>query len=393
MFTCAWVAVRMLRDYLKTTLPIQIWHIGPEEMSPAMIALMADQQVECVDALALAHQEEGDVELGGFELKSFALLHCRFRQVVLLDADNVPLIDPAELLEHEAFRREGSIFWPDLLSISASSRIWELCAVNFRQMPSFESGQMVIDRERHFPALALSWFLNRHARIIYRHIYGDKDTFLLAWLALGAPFHLVAHSVRRLYGCLCQHHPDGRRMFQHRSLRKWKLHGENPLIQGFLEEERCLGYLQELRSAWNGRVFAPPPYDREMRDLESQLLAQRFFRLETVTVGAELVELLPGNLLRSGRPQPVCWWLMRDGQHVKLLLGEDRVINRCFDSHSPDYWRSRASNTREQDLVLTFERDPGSLTPRGHNTSSATSILKGWQRNYRPLHAGKGESS
>ncbi|MCA3575635.1 MAG: hypothetical protein IOC86_17070, partial [Aestuariivirga sp.] len=112
LFTCAWVAVRMLRDFLKTSLPIQVWHIGEQEMSPAMIALMAEQQVETVDALALMGREQADVELGGFELKSFALLHCPFREVVLLDADNVPLIDPAELFTQAAFRESGALFWP-----------------------------------------------------------------------------------------------------------------------------------------------------------------------------------------------------------------------------------------------------------------------------------------
>lgn len=395
MFTCAWVAVRMLRDVLRSDLPIQIWHIGPGEMSPAMIALMAEQQVETVDALARLGPEDGQMELGGFELKSLALLRCEFREVILLDADNVPLIDPEELFEHGAFRGTGALFWPDLVSISPASRIWELCGVAHRDMPSFESGQLVIDRERHGPAIALSWFLNRHSRIVYRHIYGDKDSFMMAWLALGESYHLVPHPVRRLYGSLCQHHPDGRRMFQHRCLRKWKLHGENPPIDGFQQEEACLGYLQELRSAWTGRVFTPPAYDSEMRDLERQLVRQRFFRLETVSISVELVEVLPGNLMRHRLPQPACWWLSREGRDIVLCIGEDGAINRRFERQSAgsEYWRSSPRDTREQDLVLTFEDDPVSLVPRGHNTGSVFSSFTGWQRNYVPVPATRGQRS
>ena len=381
LFTCAWVAVRMLRDFLKTSLPIQVWHIGEQEMSPAMIALMAEQQVETVDALALMGREQADVQLGGFELKSFALLHCPFREVVLLDADNVPLIDPAELFTQAAFRESGALFWPDLVSLSASSRIWDLCGVAYRRMPSFESGQLAVDRERHLPALALSWFLNRNARLVYRHIYGDKDSFLMAWLALDVPFHLIGHPARRLHGCLCQHHPDGRRMFQHRNQRKWMLHGENPAIGGFLEEERCLGYLADLRSRWNARVFRPPALDNEMINVAEDLLAQRAFRLETVSVRSELIELLAGNLARR-RGRPVQWWLSREDGEIMLSVGEDMVIRRVFRRIAPDYWRSPATHRGEQDLVLTAEHDPLALAPKGHSSDGIDLILGDWTGNY-----------
>ena len=34
-------------------------------------------------------------------------------QVLLLDADSVPLIDPLELFESEEFQTSGNLFWPD----------------------------------------------------------------------------------------------------------------------------------------------------------------------------------------------------------------------------------------------------------------------------------------
>lgn len=382
MFTCAWVAVRMLRDALKTNLPIEIWHIGPQEMSPAMRALMAELQVETVDACS--HVDEG-IALGGFELKSLALLKCSFREVVLMDADNVPLIDPDELFAHASFRDAGAIFWPDLMSIAASSRIWELCGIDHRPMPSLESGQMAIDRVRHYPALALSWFLNRNSSIVYQHVYGDKDCFLLAWLALGEPFHLVQHDVKRLYGCLCQHHPDGRRMFQHRNGRKWKLFGENQAISGFTAEETCLGYLADLRARWNGRVFLPPDCDNEMQALADELAGQRFFRLETVSIGAELIELRPGNLLLRNHKPAATWWLERQGSDIVLAMGEDHVVNRRFENRGPGYWRSVATRHDAEELIFTAETDPAALAPRGHNTQSVISTLRNWQRNYEGL--------
>lgn len=387
MFTCAYVAARMLRHHLKTNLPIEVWHLGPGEMSPAMAALLREIDVETVDALALAGSDGGG--LGGFELKSFALLHCRFREVLMLDADNVPLIDPLQLFEDERFRGTGALFWPDFVSLKPSSGIWDLCGVSYRHMPSFESGQMMIDRARHLPALVLSWFLNRNSNVTYQHVYGDKDSFLIAWLALEAPYHLVAHPAKRLQGTICQFHPDGRRMFQHRNQQKWKLIGGNIHVEGFVEEATCLSYIADLMAAWHGRVFTPPSPDEGLRALERDLAAQRVFRIETVSIGAVLVELRPGNLmLRDGGPAQ-CWWLSREHGVPLLHIGEDEIWNRRFVPYGADYWRSAARAPDEQDLILTPAADPDSLRPRGHNSASAMTSLKGWFRNYEFLDGQK----
>lgn len=384
MFTCAWVTVRMLRGVLKTRLPIQVWHLGQDEMSPAMAALLAEQDVETVDALAMAGALHAST-IGGFELKSFALLNCAFHDVILLDADNVPLIDPEELFDHESFRNTGAVFWPDLVSLSASSRIWQLCGVPYQPMPSFESGQAAIDRVRCFPALSLSWFLNRNSRLVYEHIYGDKDTFLMAWLALGQPFHLVPHHARRLYGCICQHHPDGRRMFQHRNSQKWRLHGFNPLMEGFLEEETCLGFLAELRARWTGRIFTPPPADEEMRRIEQDMIAARTFRLETVSIGSETVELYPHNLMRRQAGKTASWWLSRENGDIALRMGDDHVLNQRLLRHDIHYWRRQAAGADDQDVILMHEPGLSVQQPAGHNTDSIYNIFTDWKKNYQAL--------
>jgi hypothetical protein len=37
--------------------------------------------------------------LGGWQLKPYSIVHCPFREVLFLDADNVPLRDPTFLFE------------------------------------------------------------------------------------------------------------------------------------------------------------------------------------------------------------------------------------------------------------------------------------------------------
>ena len=55
-FPCAWVAVKMLR-YLGCTLPIELWHLGAREMTPAMRALTAPLGVRCSAWLGVMFQE------------------------------------------------------------------------------------------------------------------------------------------------------------------------------------------------------------------------------------------------------------------------------------------------------------------------------------------------
>ncbi len=109
LFTCAWVAIGILRRVLGCRLPIQLWHLGPEEIGPPMQALLEELDVEVVDALELAERYPLRI-VGGWELKSYAIVHSRFREVFLLDADNVPLIDPASLFELAAIRRRRRDF-------------------------------------------------------------------------------------------------------------------------------------------------------------------------------------------------------------------------------------------------------------------------------------------
>src|SRR3979411_951574 len=47
-FTCAWVCLAMLRRVLSCMLPIEVWYLGPDEMSPHMKKLLERFDVECV---------------------------------------------------------------------------------------------------------------------------------------------------------------------------------------------------------------------------------------------------------------------------------------------------------------------------------------------------------
>ena len=55
--------------------------------------------------------------------------------------------------------------------------------------------------------------------------------------------------IHAIESTMCQHDFKGRRIFQHRNMAKWRLHG-NPRIAGFSQEEACLRFIEQLTPHW-----------------------------------------------------------------------------------------------------------------------------------------------
>ena len=339
LFTCAWIAIALLRRRLGCTLPIEVWYLGPEEMGPPMRALLEELDAHPVDALEVAKRHPVE-RLGGWELKPYAVMHSRFREVLLLDADNVPVQDPAFLFDRPEFRDTGALFWPDIVRLSADNEVWAISGLPYRDTPSVESGQMVLDKSRCWPALSLAHWINQRSDNFYEFLHGDKDTFLIAWLKLGQPYHLIRHRPKRLEGTLCQRDPDGAVLFQHRNGAKWVLDGNNPRIDGFHLNGECQALLAELATLWDGRIFNAPPRSDEARRLEADLSHIRRFRFVRVSSDERLIELLPDHRIRPGRGSELYWYVAdcRDGQELCL---EGRGLRSCALRREEAIWRGR----------------------------------------------------
>jgi Mannosyltransferase putative len=199
MLACAWVCVCMLRRKLGCDLPIQLWHLGSEELPPEPASAFAELGVEAVDALEVRREHPARM-LGGWELKPYALVHSPFREVLVLDADNVAVLDPAFLFETEQFAATGALFWPDTVQLTRDNGLWELCGVAYQSEPAWETGQAVVDKTRCWNALALTLEMNMHSDVVFRHSQGDKDTFHLAWLMLDQPYAMTPHPAKPIPG-------------------------------------------------------------------------------------------------------------------------------------------------------------------------------------------------
>jgi len=210
-FTNAWVCIKMLR-HLGCGLPIQLWHLGRREMDERMRAIVGPLNVECVDAKIVKKAHPARI-LNGWEVKPYAIIHSPFKEVLLLDADNVCVTNPEFLFDASQYHETGAIFWPDWGRLGPDRQIWNICGVESRDVPGFESGQIVIDKQKCWEPLLLAMWYNEYSDFYYRHIHGDKETYHMAFRKLGRPYSMIPWPIKSLAGTMCQHDFNGNSIF------------------------------------------------------------------------------------------------------------------------------------------------------------------------------------
>mmetsp|Transcript_15139 Transcript_15139/g.42410 ORF Transcript_15139/g.42410 Transcript_15139/m.42410 type:complete len:821 (+) Transcript_15139:412-2874(+) len=231
----AYAAVKVLRRQ-GCLLPVELWHL-PDELNTnsAVVKLLLKEYAVLknieLGRSKLCHPKSPKC----FNVKIHSLYYSSFDQVLLLDSDNFAVRDPTYLFHTPEFASTGAVFWPDywrpgnnVFHVEPESLLWELTGVTYVDMFEQESGQLLVDRRRHAAAMDVMMFYARPGNILYRFnlVYGDKDLFRLAWLRVGAPFHMVEHppgwagQKRDLGFCgmtMVQHDPAGELLFLHRN--------------------------------------------------------------------------------------------------------------------------------------------------------------------------------
>jgi hypothetical protein len=285
-----YVLLRMLR-HLGCTLPIEVWHLGPKEMPGEWGARLAQyvghggairdayRVADKLDEAGLAPRASPGMPIAatlyGWECKLFALQWCRFAEVLLLDADNMPIRDPAFLFDEPEYLKHGAVFWPgptpEELWYTVRRDTWRAFGIpdeEYRQECEHETGQILIDKRRCWNCLALgNWYAQNGRTFYFKYQLGDKEILRLSWRKLRAPdFFLVPHGpFNDVPASLVHTDFQGNRLFQHRIAAKFVLpasanHRSPPRIEAkfaqstgdgsssFIGEELCLRWLQIVES-------------------------------------------------------------------------------------------------------------------------------------------------
>lgn len=194
-------------------LPIEFWHLGPAEISKTMARVAAPLDVVCRDAFEICPQPR---LLHGWGLKAFAIQYSRFAEVLFMDADNLAFADPTPLFDDPEFLATGAIFWPDVPSPNwVPPQTYAIAGISDPRPPAFETGQILLDKIRSRRALHATMHLNAHSDFWYSYVYGDKDTFKLAWDRLRQPYAMPSRPPEWVHPAILQFDLQGRLMFTH----------------------------------------------------------------------------------------------------------------------------------------------------------------------------------
>jgi hypothetical protein len=355
-FTNAWIAINMLL-YLKSDLPIQLWYLGAKEMDDHMIGLAESLGAECVNAQKIRELYPARI-LNGWELKPYAIIHSPFKEVLFLDADNVPVVKPDFLFETPEFQETGAIFWPDFNRLGPEREIWEICGVPYADEPEFETGQIVIDKEKCWKELCLTMWYNEYSDFYYQYVHGDKETFHMAFRKMNKCFSMVPTSVYSLTGTMCQHDFNGNRIFQHRNVDKWDLDRGNYLIYDFWYEEKCLQFLEMLRILWDGKIRRDTPY-RRFRTREERMafeeLTTRVYEYFRVGYDSRFMSFLPDGAIGQGAAGCEVYW--------KLLYKEGNLFLEIASENEPTCYLRRTESGVWEGRWLQYEKMPLKLIP------------------------------
>ena len=238
-FPSIYVTVKILR-HVGCHLPIQVWYLGDRgEFDIRMQAALANDDVGWIDANAFC-REHGIARriLGGWEVKPLAAAYAPFETVLFLDADSYPAYNPEQFLEHPEFQRVGAAFWPDQGRLEPGQ--WERFGVSQHDEAAWETGQFIVDKSRHWQPLWLTAFMNDFSDYVYRHIYGDKDTFHLCWRLCGHEVCVPTQWPGWDRVAFVQFDFEGRPLFIHRTRDKFRLAGQidsGNIDQGYMTSQ------------------------------------------------------------------------------------------------------------------------------------------------------------
>ncbi|KAK4458397.1 mannosyltransferase putative-domain-containing protein [Cladorrhinum samala] len=136
-------------------------------------------------------------EFRGFQWKFIAMIASSFQNVLYLDADALPILNPDPIFAPgaEPYASTGLITWPDFWASSSSPYFYQIAGdlpvPPLTARATSESGIMIFDKRRHGDTILLASYYNYNG---FSHYYpllsqhgpgeGDKETFLHAAFVL-----------------------------------------------------------------------------------------------------------------------------------------------------------------------------------------------------------------
>jgi alpha 1,2-mannosyltransferase len=195
------IALRVLRR-TGCTLPAEVFLGTREEYEPAICQLVLPAlNARCVLIPSFLSPPLSP-KVTHYQLKSLALVFSRFRKVLYLDSDSIPLLDPTPMFSEAPFVDSGLVLWPDFWKATENPVFYDIAGMGKlpENLPPTggETGQILVDKRYHMQTLLATAYYNIFGPGWYYELLsqgalgmGDKETFLAAAVVTGTKWTRV----------------------------------------------------------------------------------------------------------------------------------------------------------------------------------------------------------
>ena len=349
------VSLRFLRR-AGTTLPVEVFLTEGEYEKDVCENLFPSLNAAC-RVYPKMHRPVND----GFQLKSFALLFSSFDEILFLDADNTAMRDVAPLFESPPFKETGLVTWPDFWEPTVSPLYHEIAGtkpVAVSERPSSETGQLLIDKARHWKTLLLVIYYNFYGADFYYRLLnqgftgmGDKETILPAAAVFGLPSYQVHMPIEKVGHRFEDNSVGGRVMVQYDPSEDWIL-------------TKALAGGEEITDS-KGKAVAPPTTEQEWKHIYHQRVKPVF--LHTNWPKWDPTDML-GHISKwsdmtigvTGKPEPAFSYpqdLASEIYGTERVLWEEALWLACNMRTRFRHWRNNGKAVHTCDnMQRHFER-------------------------------------
>ena len=233
MFRFACHLVSTLRHIVYSTLPIEIFYIGDQDLPleyREFIVSLGDG-IETIDILPLVDDTTLDLVHGRYALKPFTILVSKFREVILLDADTIFYQPPERIFDsHRGYQKTGTLLFRDRhtkhLDYPGRDDWW---SKQMKQHPrpstnleysawtdgtsneEGESGVVVVDKGRLGVLMGLLHICWQNTESVrkewtYKMAWGEKESYWWGFEFTGTPYTVAKHYAA--VSGLAQPYPD-----------------------------------------------------------------------------------------------------------------------------------------------------------------------------------------
>jgi hypothetical protein len=197
----AFVALHNVRRLQRSSLPAEVFHIGPAEAvepdARSRLAALGDVAViDLLERLPQRLRAAASTRLRSFAAKPFALLVASFEVVLLLDSNALLFQPPEALLSLPAFRATGVQLFNDYVAAFQIVDPWLLTGYlgsgesaarayeSLTRGAEVDSSMVIVDKRRAWAYVHLVAALNWWSPMLDRHSWGDKDSWAFAAVVL-----------------------------------------------------------------------------------------------------------------------------------------------------------------------------------------------------------------